>query len=69
MELFHDVRPNGGTPLGQKLDMLLTAYLERLDEQRESIKPVNYIVITDGAPSWSFIPSLPPIAIISLHSR
>ena len=51
MKLFRNVRPNGGTPLGQKLDMLLTAYLGRLDEQRESIKPVNYIVITDGAPS------------------
>ncbi|PIL37408.1 hypothetical protein GSI_01102 [Ganoderma sinense ZZ0214-1] len=52
--LFDSVRPNGLTPIGDKLDRLLRQYLNELDlakrsGREESVKPVNYIVITDGA--------------------
>ena len=54
--LFDSVRPNGLTPIGDKLDRLLRQYLSELDEAKlqgreDSVKPVNYIVITDGAAS------------------
>jgi len=69
--LFDKVRPRGPTPIGDKLDALLSSYIRRLESvQRqhdlgmhistlEQIKPVNFIVITDGAPSMSF--ALPPL--------
>ncbi|KAM5534816.1 hypothetical protein V8D89_011532 [Ganoderma adspersum] len=52
--LFDSVRPNGLTPIGDKLDRLLRQYMNELDlakrsGREDSIKPVNYIVITDGA--------------------
>jgi len=63
--LFDSVYPRGITPIGQKLEKFLLQYLvliERAyDEDQklleegiegrhlESIKPVNYIVLTDGA--------------------
>ncbi|KAG9093793.1 hypothetical protein FRC07_011413 [Ceratobasidium sp. 392] len=51
--LFDYVRPNGITPTGQKLEELLLAYMARLEESPSDnlIKPVNFIVITDGAPT------------------
>ena len=50
------MRPNGLTPIGDKLDRLLRQYMNELDlakrsGREDSIKPVNYIVITDGAAS------------------
>lgn len=53
--LFRTVYPNGGTMIGRKLEDLLLKYLEQLDKAKSQgttggIKPVNYIVITDGEP-------------------
>ncbi|KAG8683307.1 hypothetical protein FRC09_016163, partial [Ceratobasidium sp. 395] len=61
--LFDYVRPAGITPTGQKLEELLLLYMVRLEESATSspfssadalpvlIKPVNFIIITDGAPT------------------
>ncbi|KAG8823431.1 hypothetical protein FRC17_009338 [Serendipita sp. 399] len=60
--LFDSVVPDGITPTGEKLETLLLDYLLRLENAKQqaedgdasalaSIKPVNYLVITDGAPS------------------
>ncbi|KAK7470159.1 hypothetical protein VKT23_001597 [Stygiomarasmius scandens] len=59
MELFGKVQPSGATPLGGTLKRVITPYINRLDDAEkiggreavEKIKPVNYIVITDGAPT------------------
>lgn len=60
-ELFDKVRPQGYTPIGEKLESLLLFYMDNLENTKERIKtgekkvpsmrPVNYIVITDGVPS------------------
>ena len=61
-QLFDSVTPRGPTPIGDKLESLLLEYiggLERAKERAEAgdgaalkeYKPVNYIVLTDGAPS------------------
>ncbi|KAI1796108.1 hypothetical protein LXA43DRAFT_937673 [Ganoderma leucocontextum] len=52
--LFDSVQPYGLTPIGDKLDRLLRQYMNELDSAKrsgreDSIKPINYIVITDGA--------------------
>lgn len=60
--LFDTVRPEGPTPIGEKLESLLLYYMDNLEKAKahadegdhslmRMIKPVNYIVITDGAPS------------------
>ncbi|KAH7887317.1 hypothetical protein F5I97DRAFT_817102 [Phlebopus sp. FC_14] len=59
--LFRDVRPRGYTPTGTRLEGLLNEYiddLERAKAQRDQgntqvkpIKPVNFLVITDGEPT------------------
>ncbi|KAF9266189.1 hypothetical protein L218DRAFT_897162 [Marasmius fiardii PR-910] len=57
--LFKEVRPKGVTPIGERLETLLRDYLSRLEAAHDSgstvaiqkIKPVNYIIITDGAPT------------------
>ncbi|KAG6824482.1 hypothetical protein H0H92_006736 [Tricholoma furcatifolium] len=46
--LFESVKPWGRTPLGKTLNWLLKTYMERLKTSEVKIKPVNYIVITDG---------------------
>jgi hypothetical protein len=54
--LFDNVTPRGITPVQAKLEELLLAYLYSIEEAsryRDStalkrIKPVNYIIITDG---------------------
>jgi hypothetical protein len=57
--------PKGATPMGEKLEELLLEYLFVLDKARDlhdagdstalkSVKPINYIVITDGSPSTFF---------------
>ncbi|KAH7909731.1 hypothetical protein BJ138DRAFT_1114713 [Hygrophoropsis aurantiaca] len=61
-KLFRDVKPSGATPIGQGLESLILPYLASLDKARkrrsrgdnsaaQQVKPVNYIVITDGAPT------------------
>ncbi|CAE6481172.1 unnamed protein product [Rhizoctonia solani] len=70
--LFDFVRPKGITPTGEKLEELLLAYMNRLEQAREqdpegefkSIKPVNFIVITDGAPTDD-----PESVIVSIARR
>jgi len=69
--LFDTVQPTGYTPIGDKLETLLSDYIRNLESaQRQldsgnksalkQIKPVNFIVITDGAPSMCFaLPQLP----------
>jgi len=58
--LFDSVRPNGITPIGEKLESLLLYYLQGLEQAKarldagdqramKNVKPVNYIIITDGA--------------------
>ncbi|KAG5635856.1 hypothetical protein H0H81_009864 [Sphagnurus paluster] len=49
--LFASVTPQGKTPLGTRLDAILRAYQRRLDKQPQKTKPLNLIVITDGAPT------------------
>ena len=46
------------TPIGETLDRLLRTYLNRLDAAKragreDSVRPVNYIILTDGAASES----------------
>jgi len=63
-QLFSHVRPQGLTPIANKLDILVGDYVEKLERAArrkrkgdslafKQIKPVNFIVITDGAPSKS----------------
>lgn len=60
--LFTNVEPRGITPIGEKLERLLLSYLEKIENAKarelagdfnatKAIKPVNYIVLTDGAPT------------------
>ncbi|KZT05560.1 uncharacterized protein LAESUDRAFT_624491, partial [Laetiporus sulphureus 93-53] len=60
--IFDHVRPRGITPIGEKLEELLLFYIENLErakrrvdagdhEGMKDMKPVNFIVITDGAPT------------------
>lgn len=57
--LFKEVRPKGVTPIGDRLETLLRDYLDRLEAAHKSgsteaikkLKPINYIIITDGAPT------------------
>jgi len=50
-EIFSAVRPQGGTPTGQRLNQILKPYLARYTEDPDHTKPLNIIVITDGEPS------------------
>ncbi|OAX42055.1 hypothetical protein K503DRAFT_767131 [Rhizopogon vinicolor AM-OR11-026] len=61
-EHFAGLRPEGPTPIGHRLDIILGDYFRGLDAAkkqedagdyyaRKQIKPVNVIVITDGAPT------------------
>jgi len=61
--LFDRVTPQGITPTGEKLEELLLDYLIRLEQAKadsvnsgdptalKKIKPVNFLVITDGQPT------------------
>ena len=49
-----NISPNGGTPLGAKLESIFNRYLPIIKQNRTNNitqKPFNIIVITDGAPS------------------
>ncbi|KAF2828165.1 hypothetical protein CC86DRAFT_393303 [Ophiobolus disseminans] len=48
-EIFQSVRPSGATPTGQRLHSILGPYLERYRKRPKTTKPINIIVITDGA--------------------
>ncbi|KAI0638472.1 hypothetical protein C8Q77DRAFT_1091308 [Trametes polyzona] len=57
--MFDSVVPRGATPIGERLEELLLYYLNELDDAKKSggvtatkaIKPVNYIILTDGVPT------------------
>lgn len=60
--LFRHVQPHGLTPIANKLDILVGDYLDKLEDATlwkkngdssalKQLKPVNFIIITDGAPS------------------
>lgn len=54
--LFRGLRPNGTTPTGRTLEKILRDYMRRLEAataegRDDSVKPLNIIVITDGAPT------------------
>ncbi|WWC92752.1 uncharacterized protein L201_007711 [Kwoniella dendrophila CBS 6074] len=60
MQLFESVKPNGFTPTGQRLEDILREYMISLEKssrgstmfgRNAAIKPMNLIIITDGAPS------------------
>jgi hypothetical protein len=56
LQLFESVRPNGATPLGDRLEEILQPYIEKLESANTSenvrkIKPLDIVVITDGIPS------------------
>ncbi|KAK0223711.1 hypothetical protein IW262DRAFT_1295436 [Armillaria fumosa] len=60
-KLFQSVTPTPGTPIGRKLESLLTLYINKFEElQRagEKLKKVNYIFLTDGEPTTKFLQSL-----------
>lgn len=56
---FAAVCPKGSTPTGEKLEEILLEYLDRLEASKRlsvssataAVKPINIIVLTDGAPS------------------
>jgi uncharacterized protein YegL len=50
-EIFSTVRPRGATPTGQSLNRILKPYLRRCEANLDATKPLNIIVITDGAPT------------------
>ncbi|KAI6040407.1 hypothetical protein EDC04DRAFT_2677527 [Pisolithus marmoratus] len=61
-ELFRHMEPDGFTPIGERLETLLSDYLRNLERAQrrhergdssalKRIKPVNFIVITDGCPT------------------
>lgn len=52
--IFTNVSPRGATFTGMRLDHILKPYLSKLEKAaktEDSVKPVNIIVITDGAPT------------------
>ena len=51
-DIFDTVSPSGITPTGEKLEELLLDYLLKLESpSEEKPKPVNFVILTDGAPS------------------
>ncbi len=61
--LFNSAYPSGRTPLGERLDELLKEYIDELDKNAQAppnqrLKPVNYIILTDGRPSMCIPSSL-----------
>ncbi|KAJ6484373.1 hypothetical protein C8R47DRAFT_980959 [Mycena vitilis] len=49
-DIFNKVTPTNSTPMGRKLKTVLESYLSAL-KTNPGLKRVNYIVITDGAPT------------------
>jgi hypothetical protein len=51
--IFGSVRPQGCTPTGMRLEQILTPYVRYLSSAGDlsDVKPLNLIVITDGAPT------------------
>ncbi|KLT40212.1 hypothetical protein CC85DRAFT_287734 [Cutaneotrichosporon oleaginosum] len=67
--LFQGLRPTGMTPTGRTLEKILRDYMRRLEaataeERDDAVKPLNVIVITDGAPTDD-----PESVIVSIAKR
>ncbi|WVQ75085.1 hypothetical protein IAR50_004694 [Cryptococcus sp. DSM 104548] len=61
-ELFEGLKPRGVTPTGMRLEAILRDYMTRLERastlspslgpsSEENVKPLNVVVVTDGAPT------------------
>lgn len=57
-DLFNRVQPRGPTPIATKLEELLQDYMYQIETANKGdprrlrqIKPINYIILTDGAPT------------------
>ncbi|KAK2071899.1 hypothetical protein P8C59_006284 [Phyllachora maydis] len=59
-DLFHGAKPCGATPTGKRIQQILNPYVKEfcnrvnvsgLDPYETGMKPINLIVITDGAPT------------------
>ncbi|KAF9226915.1 hypothetical protein BS17DRAFT_776332 [Gyrodon lividus] len=72
-QLFKRVKPQGWTPIGYKLDLLVGDYIGKLEKASrrqnkgdplalKQIKPINFIVITDGAPTDEPLDSIVALA-------
>lgn len=69
--LFDSIDPDGITPTGEKLEILLLDYILRIEEAQDkdraegnslgaalkAIKPLNLVVLTDGEPCAYLSPS------------
>jgi uncharacterized protein YegL len=51
IEIFRSVEPRGATPTGQRLHKILKPYMQDYEKDPENTKPINIIIITDGASS------------------
>ncbi|KAF9235581.1 hypothetical protein BU15DRAFT_51245 [Melanogaster broomeanus] len=71
--LFTRVQPQGLTPIAQKLDLLVGDYIDKLERASskkrrgdplplQRIKPINFIIITDGAPTDEPLDSIVALA-------
>ncbi|OCF73277.1 hypothetical protein I204_06508 [Kwoniella mangroviensis CBS 8886] len=76
-DLFRGLEPKGATPTGMRLESILREYMARLERSRPtsptlngggssdaSVKPMNLIIVTDGAPTDD-----PESVIISIAKR
>ncbi|KAF8638523.1 hypothetical protein AX17_002066 [Amanita inopinata Kibby_2008] len=56
-KLFDSVSPSGATPIGYRLEGLLREYLSTIESlhnkpaELKKVKPINYLIITDGRPT------------------
>ncbi|KAF9245396.1 hypothetical protein BU15DRAFT_85689 [Melanogaster broomeanus] len=71
--LFQHVKPQGLTAMAYKLDLLVGDYIDKLERASQKknrgdplpfqqIKPVNFIIITDGAPTDEPLDSIVALA-------
>jgi hypothetical protein len=77
--VFDRIQPTGITPIGGKLEELLLTYLDKIENAKareiagesnalKAIKPVNYIVLTDGAPSQCHLLSTMPDLVTGIFA-
>jgi len=46
--IFDRVQPSGCTPTGERLERLLRDYIKEYRDSKGEVKPINFLVITDG---------------------
>ncbi|KAF7966810.1 hypothetical protein HWV62_36979 [Athelia sp. TMB] len=56
-DIFERVKPSSGTPIGRSLDIHLGAYMDNAEAAKRAglgtVRPANFIILTDGAPTDS----------------